>query len=187
MDITFSVFIATSLDGYIARLNGKLDWLNSAVPANSKEDYGYHQYMAKIDCIVIGRRSFEKVVSFPQWPYQGKRVIVLSKTLTQVPDDFEDKVTLFNSSIEQLVVELQNIKVRHVYVDGGLTIQSFIRAGLLNELTITHVPVLIGKGLPLFADVAKDVKLKLLHSRHFNSGFVQSHYLVERSPPRYFD
>lgn len=187
MDIKFSAYIAASVDGYIARLNGKLDWLNDAAGQNSSEDYGYQEYLAAIDCIVMGRRSFEKTASFAKWPYQGKQVIVLSKSLKSVPPDLEGKATLFNGQIELLLVELQNYKIRQVYVDGGLTIQSFVRAEMLDEITITQIPVLLGKGLPLFGEVFKDVKLKLIHSKSYDNGFVQSKYQIKRYAAKYFD
>jgi len=187
MDINFSVFIATSLDGFIARVNDKLDWLDEAGDKNSKEDYGYQKFIGGVDCMVMGRRTFEKVASFPEWPYQGRRVIVLSKSMKSLPEVFEDKVTLYSNHVEMLTVELQNSGVRQVYVDGGITIQSFIKAGLLNELTVTQIPVLLGKGIPLFGEVAKDVKLTLLESRSYPTGFVQSKYRVERYNDKYFD
>ncbi|TQV87694.1 dihydrofolate reductase family protein [Aliikangiella coralliicola] len=187
MDIKFTSFIATSLDGYIARLNGKLDWLNDAADKNSTEDYGYQNYIAAIDCIVLGRSSFEKTASFAEWPYQKKRVIVLSRTLKEPPEDFADKVAVFNGSIELLAVELQNQGIQRVYVDGGLTIQSFFKADLMDEITITQIPVLIGRGLPLFGEHSEDIKLTLLQSNSFPSGFVQSKYRVERQSSRYFD
>lgn len=187
MDIKFSVFIAISLDGFIARSNDQLDWLDAAGEKNSKEDYGYHQFLSSIDCIVMGRRTFEKVASFPEWPYTNKRVIILTKTLKKVPKDFDDKVSLFNGNIELLAIELQSYGFKNIYVDGGITIQSFIRAELLNEITLTQIPIILGKGLPLFAEVSKDVKLKLISSQSYATGFVQSKYRVERYSAKYFD
>ena len=180
MDITFGVFIAVSLDGYIARLNGKLDWLDNAAPKDEDQDYGYHQFMVGVDCIVLGRKSFDTVSSFSEWPYQGKQVIVLSKSLKEPPQDFVDKIDVFNGPIELLAVELQHRRIRKVYVDGGLTIQSFLKAGLIDELTITQVPILIGRGLPLFGDLPEDVHLQLINSNSYPSGFVQSSYKVKR-------
>ncbi|WP_210330436.1 dihydrofolate reductase family protein [Aliikangiella sp. G2MR2-5] len=187
MNITFSAYIATSLDGYIARPNGGLDWLDNSTDKDSKEDYGYHDFMTTVDCLVMGRSTFEKVASFPEWPYQGKRVIVISKKMNQAPAHLHDRVEFFNGKVEQLVVELQSLGVRKVYVDGGFTIQSFINAGLLDEIIITQIPILIGKGISLFGDTKKDHKLKLLQSRKFDSGFVQSHYQFLPSSARFFD
>ena len=180
MNITFSVFIAMSLDGYIARPNGKLDWLENAATNEENEDYGYHQFMSTVDCMVMGRKTFEKATSFSDWPYKGKQVIVLSKSLKAPPADFEDKIDVFSGQIELLAVELQHHGVRKVYVDGGLTIQSFLRAGLIDEITVTQVPVLIGRGVPLFGDLQEDTQLRLINSRAYPSGFVQSQYRVQR-------
>lgn len=175
-DLTISVFIAVSLDGNIARLNGNLDWLENAAPENDTEDYGYQKYISTVDCIVMGRKTFEKVASFSKWPYVGKRVIVVSRVLKEAPADFVDKVETYGGKIQMLPVELQYQGVRKVYLDGGLTIQSFLRCGLIDEMTITQIPVLIGRGISLFGELNKDIKLKLMRSQSFASGFVQSHY-----------
>ena len=189
MNITFESYIATSLDGYIARLNGKLDWLDGATEKDSKEDYGYFDFMASIDCIVMGRSSFEKVASFPEWPYQGKRVIVLSKTMKDAPEPLTHKVDFFNGKVELLAVELQNLGLKKVYVDGGLTVQSFIDAKLLDAITITQIPVLIGRGIPLFAEksLSADIKMQLVKSQSYASGFVQSKYNIEYPKGRFFE
>jgi len=187
VDIKFSAFIATSFDGFIARLNGKLDWLNEAAGEDKSEDYGYQQFVASVDCIVLGRNSFEKVAAFSQWPYEKTPVIVLSRHLKSIPPALEDKASLFSGEVELLAVELQSRGFKRVYVDGGATIQSFIRAELLDDITVTQIPVLLGKGIPLFAEVAKDVKLKLLRSQAYASGFVQSSYQILRYAAKYFD
>lgn len=176
MDIRLSVFIAMSLDGYIARYNGKLDWLETNSDKNNPEDYGYENFYGSIDCIVMGRNTFEKVVSFPKWPYHNKRVIVLSRRWKQIPDQFADLAELYSGKVELLTVDLQNQGVRHVYIDGGITIQSFMQAELLNDITITTVPVMLGKGLPLFSSTRGDIHLTLKNSRSFDSGFVQASY-----------
>ncbi|WP_444995455.1 dihydrofolate reductase family protein [Aliikangiella sp. IMCC44359] len=180
MDITFSVFIASSLDGYIARPNGKLDWLEKSAIKGDTEDYGYQTFLRSVDCIVLGRNSFEKVASFSEWPYAGKRVVVLSKTLKEPPADFIDKIDVFGGSVELLAVELQHYRMSKVYVDGGLTIQSFLKFDLIDEITITQVPILIGRGIPLFGDLRDDIELELVSSHNFPSGFVQSQYRVKR-------
>lgn len=181
MDITFGVFIATSLDGFIARPNGKLDWLDNAAPKDENQDYGYQKFMAGVGCIVLGRKTFDVASSFSEWPYQGKQVIVLSKTLKEPPQDFVDKIDVFNGPIELLAVELQHRGIRKVYVDGGVTIQSFLKAGLIDEMTITQIPILIGRGLPLFGDMPEDIHLQLQESINYPSGFVQSIYKVKRN------
>lgn len=187
MNIVFSAYIATSLDGYIARLNGQLDWLDNVSEKDSKEDYGYFNFMASVDCIVMGRNTFEKVASFPEWPYEGKRVIVLSKMMKEAPEHLADKVDFFNGKIELLAVELQNFGVRKVYVDGGLTIQSFINSKLLDEIIVTSTPILIGRGIALFGERTQDIKLELVGSQSYSSGFVQSHYRFNYPKGRFFD
>jgi len=176
MDIRLSVFIATSLDGYIARVNGKLDWLEINSDKSKVEDLGYESFYGSVDCIVMGRNTFEKVVAFPAWPYHNKRVIVLSRRWDMIPTQFADLAELYSGKVELLTVELQNQGVRHVYVDGGLTIQSFIQQQLLTDITITTVPIILGKGLPLYGYVREELKLKLTESQSFESGFVQSKY-----------
>lgn len=187
MNIIFTSYIATSLDGFVARLNGKLDWLDAAAEKGSKEDYGYLDFMSTIDCIVMGRNTFEKVASFPDWPYNGKRVIVLSKTMKEPPSHLAEKVSFFSGKIALLAVELQNLKLKRVYVDGSMTIQSFINAKLLDELIVTSLPVLIGRGISLFGPVKDDVALKLLENKSFSSGFVQSHYQLCYAAGKFFD
>jgi dihydrofolate reductase len=180
MDINFSVFIATSLDGYIARPNGKLDWLENAAIKDDHEDYGYQQFMAGVNSVVMGRRTFERIARYSEWPYKGKQVIVLSRSLKLPPADFADKIDVFSRPVELLAVELQHHGVRKVYVDGGSTIQSFLSAGLIDDVILTQIPVLIGRGIKLFGELPEDVKLKLIQSQSFPSGFVQNHYRVLR-------
>ncbi len=176
MNIRLSAFVAISLDGYIARLNNSLDWLETEYKTDHSEDYGYKKYISSVDCIVMGRNTFEKVVSFPEWAYQNRRVIVLSKQWKQIPDQFAKLAELYTGTIELLTVELQNQGVRHVYVDGGITIQSAIQNKILNDICITTVPVLLGKGIRLFGNVRDDIELELLNTTSFASGFVQSRY-----------
>jgi len=180
MDINFSVFIAASLDGYIARHSGKLDWIQKAAIKGDTEDYGYLRFISDVDCVVMGRNTFEKKAVLSEWPYEGKQVIVLSRVLKEPPNDFIGKISVFNKPIELLAVELQHYKYKKVYVDGGLTIQAFLKAGLIDEITITTIPVLIGRGIPLFGELPEDVGLRLVESRSYPSGFVQSKYRVLR-------
>lgn len=177
--IRFSVFVATSLDGFIARPDGSLDWL--PVPdADGPEDYGYHAFMDSVDCLVMGRKSFETVQGFAPWPYEGKRVIVLSRTMDGIPTGFEDRAELFKGTPESLAAQLKSEGVRRVYLDGGETIQRFLRAGLVSDILITTIPVLIGQGRPLFGPLANDVALVHLRTTSYPNGFVQSVYSVER-------
>lgn len=178
----FLVFIATSLDGFIARSDGRLDWLPGADPDSPPmpaEDHGYDTFMARIDALVMGRATFQKGLTFPQWPYGDKRVVVLSRTLREsdIPEGRRGNVTVHPGPVLELARQLEGQGVRGVYVDGGQTIQSFLRAGLIDELIITRIPVLIGSGLPLFGVLDADFPLLHIETKVFEgSGFVQSVY-----------
>ncbi len=169
-----AVFIATSLDGYIARPDGSIDWLTER--GEQAGDTGYDEFMASIDTVVMGRNTFEKVLTFGFWPYEGKHVEVLSTTL----DPAIDERIIVHRSLDGLVETLADRGARRIYADGGMVIQTFLRAGLLNELTITTAPVLIGSGLPLFGALDNDVTLVHNATRTLKAGFVQSDYTVLR-------
>lgn len=174
-----SVFVAASLDGFIARKNGDLDWLPGSDGASGGEDYGYKAFFESIDALVLGRKTYELASSFPEWPYSGKSVVVLSsrypKTLQPLSRDVEGT----SLPPRTLVSDMATRGVRHIYVDGGTTIQCFLRDGLIEELTVTRIPVLIGEGIPLFGPVGRDIPLRHLSTKAFPSGFVQSKYQVE--------
>mgnify|MGYP001218825390 CR=1 FL=1 len=179
-----SAFIATSLDGYIARADGSLDWLDDAqglIPEG--EDCGYLEFMASIDGIVMGRHTFERVLTFDPWPYGQTPVYVLSHAPIAIPVVLASAVHSFQGTLESLVALLGAKGFRHLYVDGGQTIQGLLRSGLLDDLTITVVPVLLGAGRPLFGSLAHDVELTLMRSHAYEFGFVQSTYRVERDGP----
>jgi dihydrofolate reductase len=175
-----SIFIATSLDGFISRADGSIDWLNEAsalVPEG--EDSGYGEFMSGIDALVMGRNTFEQVLSFDgEWPYGSTPVIVLSRTLASLPDDVPATVSLTSDNPATLVQHLSAEGLNYLYIDGGLTIQSFLAAGLIDEITITVIPILLGSGKDLFGPLPKDVRLELLSSQAFEFGFVQSKYRV---------
>ncbi len=174
-----SVFIATSLDGCIARNDGSIDWLeraNAAVPAG--EDCGYADFMQAVDAIVMGRATFDKVLSFPDWPYGSTSVYVLSTTITRLPAELPNSVHLLNATPHDVVDITAEAGHRHLSIDGGRTIQAFLRAGLITELTITVIPMLLGSGIKLFGDRQAEADLRLLSSKAFPFGFVQSHYAV---------
>lgn len=176
MSIKVSVYIATSLDGFIARTNGDLDWLAS--DEIKDEDYGYEEFISTIDTIILGRQSFEKVLSFGDWPYGGKRVVVLSRGRLTIPGELKGQVEVSSAPLQELMRRLEETGARHLYVDGGKTIQSFLSAGLVQELTITTIPRLIGEGIPLFGCLEHDIKLEHLHTQTFANGLVQTKYKV---------
>ena len=181
MSTKLSVFIATSLDGCIARTDGAIDWLeraNATVPAG--EDCGYAVFMRTVDAIVMGRATFEKVLSFPEWPYGSKPVYVLSTSIKTLPAAVPKTVHLLNATPNDVVRKAAAAGQSHLYIDGGRTIQAFLGAGLITEFTITVVPVLLGSGIKLFGELQADNDLRLLSSKAFPFGFVQSHYSVLR-------
>jgi dihydrofolate reductase len=175
MTLKVSVYIATSLDGFIARKNGDLDWLPPG--KEGSEDYGYAEFMSSIDFIVMGRNTFEKVLTFGGWHYDKKVIVLTSRDLT-IPPELADKVEALHLSPRELVHEMETRGAKGVYLDGGVTIQRFLRESLVDEMTITTIPILIGEGLPLFGNLEKDVKLELVKSVSFQNGFVQSRYKV---------
>jgi dihydrofolate reductase len=172
--LTVSVFVGTSVDGFIARPNGDLDWL----PAGGGEPHGYDEFIASVDAIVIGRKTFETVLAFPTWPYGGKRVVVLSSRPVDL-SAAKGVVEQMGGPPAEIVSRLAASGARHLYVDGGITVQRFLRAGLVQRLVITRVPVLIGDGIPLFGSLPGDVRLRHLATRHYPSGLVQSEYAVD--------
>jgi dihydrofolate reductase len=178
VSIKASVFIATSLDGFIARANGDLDWMTGTESASTEQDYGYQEFMDTVDTIVLGRNTFELVVTFDSWPYGGKKVVVLSSRPRAVPSHLVDSVEWLSLPPQRLVGRLVAQGAIHLYVDGGKTIQEFLRAGLIDELTITRVPILIGTGVPLFGPLNQDIRLTHIATRQFENGFVQSKYRV---------
>ena len=174
---TGAVFIATSLDGYIARRDGDIDWLVGR--AEELGESGYDAFIAGIDCLVIGRGTYETALGFDSWPYEGRRVLVLSSRVDQGADPRVEVVRDLPAAVDALVAA----GVRRVYVDGGRVIQSFLAAGLIHELTITTAPVLLGEGLPLFGALDRDVPLEHRSTTVLGAGFVQSVYAVLPAAP----
>jgi len=169
-----SVFIATSLDGFIAREDGALDWL----PAGGGEPHGYDEFIAGVDAIVIGRKTFETVLSFDTWPYGTKPVVVLSSRPSALRAPDGAVCDMMAGTPPEVVARLSARGFEHLYVDGGVTIQGFLEAGLIQRLTITRIPVLLGRGIPLFGPLPHDVRLEHVGTRSYPSGLVQSEYFV---------
>ena len=169
--MTISVFIGTSVDGFIARCNGDLDFL----PEGGGEPHGYNEFIAGVDAIVIGRNTFAKVLTFAAWPYGDKRVVVLSSRPVDL-SAASGVVEQMAGPPDEIVSQLAASGAQHLYVDGGNTIQRFLRAGLVHRLIITRVPVLIGYGIPLFGTLPHDLRLRHVKTQHYPSGLVQSEY-----------
>jgi len=177
--IKCSVFIATSLDGFIAREDGSIDWLmaaNSVVPPG--EDCGYKAFMSTVDTMVMGRNTFEQVLTFGEWPYGSTPVVVMSHRDALMPANVPNTVTSSREAPKDLVARLSKQGNGHLYVDGGLTIQSFLAARLIDELTITVIPILLSTGKPLFGPLSSDVKLSHVATHAYEFGFVQNVYRV---------
>jgi dihydrofolate reductase len=175
-DLIGCVFVGTSLDGFIARENGDIDWLTAA--GDELGETGYDEFFAGVDAMVVGRATFDTVSTFPEWPYAGKRVLVLSRTLLRSTAEVSHPDTSVHATLGDVLSVLRAEGRRRVYVDGGRTIQSFLRAGLVREITITRAPVLLGSGIPLFGPLPSDVHLRHLGSRDLGAGFTQSSYEV---------
>ena len=176
-----SVYIATSLDGFIARHDGSIDWLNEAnklVPEG--EDCGFRAFMDSVDALIMGRKTFEKVLSFGQWPYGDTPVVVLSHGQVEIPSHLAATVSCSSESPRTLLDLLSAQGARHVYVDGGKTIHGFLAESLIDEVTITNIPVAIGDGIPLFSAMDRDLALLHVNTKAYDFGFVQTTYQVKK-------
>lgn len=185
MGLTVSVFIATSLDGFIARENGGLDWLDAANKVVPKgEDCGYQNFFESVDVMVMGRKTYEKVLSFGIWPYEPKQVIVLSSNVVRIPEQQRSSVSFSSETPTELCDRLANEGAKRLYVDGGATIQRFLAEGLITDMTITVIPILLGSGIPLFGKLPRDIPLKPASVTHYDFGFVQTTYQVKNFSKR---
>lgn len=172
-----SVFVATSVDGYIARKDGSIDWLDRANEQLPKDlDAGFDAFLSSVDAIVMGRKTFEFVINSGHWPYGDKKLIVLSNSNVFIPDNLKKTVTKSSLAPKNLIDELKSSGVRHVYVDGGKTIHGFLKENLIDEFIITILPVALGEGIPLFGSIGNDISLRLHASKTFSLGLVQLTY-----------
>ncbi len=161
MSLKASVFIATSLDGYIAGKDGNLNWLDAAnktVPGG--EDLGYNAFMDSVDHLIMGRNTFEKVLSFGHWPYAEKSVIILSSNKIEIPKNLPKTVSRSAESPKELYNRLSTEGSKRLYIDGGITIQRFLAEGLIDDIIITLIPVFLGSGIPLFGESKKGTDFK---------------------------
>ena len=180
-----SVYIATSADGYIATPDGGVDWLHTAGNLEvdmGSEDMGFQSFMDSVDCMIMGRKCMEMISSMTltseQWFYGDMRIVVLSNTVKEPPENLRGKVEMYSGDIQELILKLENSGFKHAYIDGGATITSFINLKLINEMTITKVPVLLGEGIPLFGKINKSVKLENAKTSAFSNDFIQVKYNV---------
>lgn len=168
-----SAFVGTSLDGFIARKNGDFAWLSRF--ADDEAVASYNEFMARIDAIVIGRGTFEEVLKFPAWPYQ-RPVFVLSRSMTATPVEAKGKAEILSMPPPEIVDHLSRKGLSRIYVDGGTVIQSFLKAGLMDELIIAKAPILIGNGIPLFGHGETDISYEHIRTTVASNGLVRSYY-----------
>lgn len=169
------VFIACSLDGYIADRQGKIDWLQD-LPNPKQIDMGYGDFMAETDALIMGRKSYETVLSFGiEWPYP-KPVFVLSKSLKEIPKALEGKVFLVQGALGEILAKLEKQGYKKLYIDGGTTIQGFLKEDFIDEITITTIPILLGGGSPLFGELKNSLKFLCTDSKLFLDQIVQSRF-----------
>lgn len=174
-----TVFVGISVDGFMARKNGDIDFL----PADGGEPHGFSEFYESVDAVVIGRNTFEWVLNYTvshggAWGYGKKRVVVLSSKALDFSGVRGGMVEQMAGDPVDIVEKLEVSGVRHAYVDGGVTIQRFLRAGLIERLIVTRVPVLIGEGIPLFGPLAGDIKLELVSAESYAGGLVKTEYRV---------
>jgi len=172
-----SVYIATSLDGFIAKPDGDIEWLDHPdyILKDKKEDFGFYAFMDSVDALVMGRHTFEKVLSFGEWPYE-KPVIVLSSRKIDLPEHLGGKAFPMSGSPKEIIKKSAELGYKHLYIDGGVTIQRFLNARLIDVITITRIPVLLGQGIPLFGKTEYDINLQLISCSEFENGFVMLTY-----------
>jgi dihydrofolate reductase len=168
------IYIAASIDGFIARADGNLDWLECV--GGFDEDYGFKDLMSSIDGLIIGRKTYEVATTVPD-PYPKKRVVVLSNSLESVKEGME----LFRGDLEELAGKLHREGIKRIWVDGGSTISQFLSAGLVDEITLSIIPIILGSGIPLFQVIAKEIPCRLLSCRGYRSGLSQLHYEIIKS------
>ena len=173
------IYIAASIDGYIAKKDGSIDWLIET-PNPDGSDLGFGEFIKNIDAIVMGRNTFELVLTFGSWPY-AKPVFVLSSTLKSIPPELAGKAELLKGDPYAVVKELNYRKYINLYIDGGKTIQEFLKNNLIDEMIITRIPILLGEGIPLFSSLVKEQKFRLIKSEVLINALVKNHYVKVES------
>lgn len=172
------IYIATSLDGFIARKDGSIDWLTE-IPNPDNSDFGFGDFIKNIDAIVMGKNTFETVLSFTEWLYP-KKVFVLSSTLKSIPDNVSDKAELINGKPDYVVDLLHSRNYTNLYIDGGKTIQTFLEQDLIDEMIITKIPILLGDGIPLFGKMDNDKRFIHTKTEILAGSLVKSYYKRDR-------
>lgn len=167
-----SVFLALSLDGFIAGEGGDLSWLE-AFSSDSPDETGYTSLMNDIDVIVMGRNTYDTVIAFDPWPYAGKRMVVMTRRKLASRHGEEP----FDGALTTLLGRLAEDGHRHVYLDGGMTAREGIAAGVVDSITLSWVPIVLGKGIPLFSNDLPQTLLRLDDTKRLPSGLMQARYV----------
>jgi dihydrofolate reductase len=175
-------YLAVSLDGYIADKNHGVDWLNE-IPNPDQSDYGYAEFMESIDAIVMGTNTFKVVQSFGGWHYE-KPVFVASNSIKEVPEGYEDRISLVQGEVREILTGIWNSGYERLYVDGGKLIQNCLKAGILDEMIITRIPIALGGGIPLFVEFENSIKFEHKETKVIGVGLVRSHYLIKEAPDK---
>jgi dihydrofolate reductase len=179
MEKSNMVFIGASLDGYIADRNGGLNWLTS-IPNPEQSDMGYNAFMAKVDALVMGRKTYETVCSFEgDWPY-AKPVFILSRSLDTIAEEYRGKAELVKGSLAEILKQIHDKGYHKLYIDGGVTIQNFLKEDLIDEMTITTIPIVLGGGSALFSILPKELEFALVESKVFLNQLVRNRYRRKR-------
>jgi dihydrofolate reductase len=180
-----SVYIATSADGYIATLEGGVDWLHTAGNKEvdmGSEDMGFKAFMGSVDCMIMGRKCMDMISSMnltpEQWIYGDMPIVVLSNTIKESPENLHGKIEMYSGDISKLIYNLEKRGFKHAYIDGGATITSFINLELIDEMIITKAPLLLGEGIPLFGKIKNSVKLNNAKATVYKNEFIQIKYDV---------
>ena len=173
-----TVYIGTSLDGFIAREDGNIDWLEQF--ANDEAFSAYGEFITEVDAMLIGRGTYDKVLTFSSWPYT-KPVFVLSSTIKELRDTIQDKITVLSMPPAEVLRYLSQRGFKNIYVDGGKVIQAFLKEDLIDELIVSRVPVLIGNGIPLFGHLDSDLSFRHIRTETCSNGLVRSYYERKRS------
>ena len=185
-----SIYIATSADGYIATIDGKVDWLQTAenqtkIDIANHDDMGFNRFINSIDCMIMGRKCMETIANMnltsKQWPYGNIPITVLSQTLKNSPQNIRNKVEIYSGEIPALIEKLTQQGYKHAYIDGGEIITAFINLKLIEEMIITQAPVLLGEGISLFGKLNQRIKLENAEATAFKNNFIQTRYCVNYS------
>ena len=172
-------YLAVSLDGYIADKNGGVDWLNE-IQNPDKSDFGFAEFIKSVDAIVMGANTFRVVQSFGVWPYE-KPVFVASNSIREVPEGYEDRISLVQGEVREILAGIWDSGYERLYVDGGKLIQNCLQAGILDEMIITYIPIALGGGIPLFIDFENSIQFEHKETKVIGIGLVRSHYLIKKS------